>query len=139
MNRYASPEGKCSALAVTADGTTWLKCDSSLMCRSTDFGVSWTGSTVGLQILCYFQGPTISPHDPQQAMVAALDQGVFKTNDGGQTWKHTLKTKNGLSLVTSPSGQHVYLQCVKRTGLYAIADTKIRNPVFRASYFTFAF
>jgi hypothetical protein len=47
MNRYASPEGKCSALAVTADGSTWLKCDSSLMCRSTDFGVSWTGSTTG--------------------------------------------------------------------------------------------
>jgi photosystem II stability/assembly factor-like uncharacterized protein len=234
MNRYASPEGKCSALAVTADGSTWLKCDSSLMCRSTDFGVSWTGSTVGLQILCYFNGPAISPHDPQEAMVAALDQGVFKTedggaswkpmriqtdwwnddwqnhdgsvvkahpelpktwfaiihghggtrhprlhrsddggeawklvldlkeqfggewgkwlddsemgdlcfdptnadvmhlanyqlgvfksSDGGQTWKHTLKTKNGLSLVTSPSGQHVYLQCVKRTGLYASHD-----------------
>ena len=234
MNRYASPEGKCSTLTVTADGSTWLKCDSSLMCRSTDFGVSWTGSTVGLQILCYFQGPAISPHDPQQAMVAALDQGVFKTEDGGaswkamriqtdwwnddwqnhdgsvvkahpklsktwfaiihghggtrhprlhrtddggetwklvldlkeqfggewgkwlddsemgdlcfdpsnadvmhlanyqlgvfksidggQTWKHTLKTKNGLSLVTSPSGQHVYLQCLKRTGLYASHD-----------------
>ena len=234
MNRFASPEGKCSSLAVTADGSTWLKCDSSLMCRSTDFGVSWTGSTVGLQVLCYFNGPAISPHDPQQAMVAALDQGVFKTNDGGsswqpmriqtewwndkwqnhdgsvvkahpkkpqtwfaiihghggtrhprlhrsddggatwslvldfkekfggewgkwlddsemgdlcfdpanpdvmhlcnyqlgvfkstdggQTWKHTLKTKNALSLMTSPGGQHVYLQCLKRTGLYASHD-----------------
>jgi len=234
MNRHASPEGKCSALTVTADGSTWLKCDSSLMCRSKDFGVSWTGSTVGLQVLCYFNGPAISPHDPQQAMVAALDQGVFKTKDGGaswqpmriqpewwndkwqnhdgsvveahpklpktwfavihghggtrhprlhrtddggetwslvldlkeqfggewgkwlddsemgdlcfdpanpdvmhlanyqlgvfksgdggKSWKHTLKTKNGLSLVTSPGGQHVYLQCVKRTGLYASHD-----------------
>lgn len=234
MNRYASPEGKCSTLTVTADGATWLKCDSSLMCRSTDDGVSWTGSTIGLQVLCYFQGPAISPQDPQQAMVAALDQGVFKTNDGGTswqpmriqtewwnddwqnhdgsvvkahpkkpqtwfaiihshgasrhprlhrtddggvtwqlvldikekfggewgkwlddsemgdicfdptnpdivhlanyqlgvfksenggtTWTHTLKTKNGLTLVTSPSGQHVYLQCVKRSGLYASHD-----------------
>ncbi|MDI1311836.1 hypothetical protein [Prosthecobacter sp.] len=234
MNRHASPEGKCSTLTVTADGKTWLKCDSSLMCRSTDDGVSWTGSTTGLQVLCYFQGPAISPHDPKQTMVAALDQGVFKTNDGGaswqpmriqpewwndkwqnhdgsvvkahpklsktwfaiihghggtrhprlhrsddggetwklvldlkeqfggewgkwlddsemgdlcfdpsnpevmhlcnyqlgvfkssdggQTWKHTLKTKNALSLMTSPSGQHVYLQCLKRTGLYASHD-----------------
>jgi photosystem II stability/assembly factor-like uncharacterized protein len=87
MNRYASPEGKCSTLTVTADGSAWLKCDSSLICRSTDFGVSWTGSTTGLQVLCYFQGPAISPHDPQQAMVAALDQGVFKTSDGGASWK----------------------------------------------------
>lgn len=234
MNRHASPEGKCSTLTVTADGKTWLKCDSSLMCRSTDDGVSWTGSTTGLQVLCYFQGPATSPHDPKQTMVAALDQGVFKTNDGGaswqpmriqpewwndkwqnhdgsvvkahpklsktwfaiihghggtrhprlhrsddggetwklvldlkeqfggewgkwlddsemgdlcfdpsnpevmhlcnyqlgvfkssdggQTWKHTLKTKNALSLMTSPSGQHVYLQCLKRTGLYASHD-----------------
>jgi photosystem II stability/assembly factor-like uncharacterized protein len=87
MNRRASPEGKCSALTVTADGKTWLKCDSSLMCRSTDDGVSWTGSTTGLQVLCYFQGPAISPNDPKQAMVAALDQGVFKTSDGGATWQ----------------------------------------------------
>lgn len=234
MNRFTSPEGKCSALDVTADGKVWLKCDSSLMCRSTDFGVSWTGTTTGLQVLCYFNGPAISPHDPQQAMVAALDQGVFKTNDGGASWhpmriqpewwnekwqnqdgsvvkahpakpqtwfaiihghggtRHprlhrtddggetwtlvldvkstfggewgkwlddsemgdlcfdpsnpdimhlanyqlgvfrssdggaswtqTLKTRNGLSLATSPSGQHVYLQCVKRTGLYASHD-----------------
>lgn len=234
MNRYASPEGKCSALAVTADGNTWLKCDSSLMCRSTDFGVSWTGSTTGLQVLCYFNGSAISPHDPQQAMVAALDQGVFftkdggtswqpvriqtewwnddwqnhdgsvvkahptlpntwfaiihghggtrhprlhrtddggsswkllldvkaqfggewskwlndsemgdlsfdplnpdlmhlvnyqlgvfRSTDGGTTWAHTLQTKNGLSLVSSPSGEHVYLQCLKRSGLYASHD-----------------
>ncbi|QDS91801.1 Xyloglucanase precursor [Roseimaritima multifibrata] len=234
MNRYASPEGKCSALAVTADGNVWLKCDSSLMCRSTDDGVSWTGSTEGLQVLCYFQGAAVSPHSPHQAMVAALDQGVFKTSDdgkswqpmriqpewwddkwqnhdgsvvkahptkpetwfaiihghggtrhprlhrtddggeswrlvldvkkkfggdwgrwlsdaemgdlcfdpinpniiylsnyqlgvlrsedGGATWVHTLKAKNGLNLVTSPSGQHVYLQCLKRNGLYASHD-----------------
>lgn len=234
MNRYASPEGKCSALAVTADGKVWLKCDSSLMCRSTDAGVSWTGSTTGLQVLCYFQGAAVSPHDPKQAMVAALDQGVFMTRDdgaswqpvriepdwwnekwqnhdgsvvkahpklpgtwfavihghggtrrprlhrsddngetwtlvldvqekfggkwgkyldddemsdlcfdpsnpdtlhfsnfqfgvltsrdGGKTWEHTLKTTHGLSLMTSPSGQHVYLQCVKRHGLYASHD-----------------
>ncbi|MCX7826755.1 MAG: hypothetical protein N2689_14540, partial [Verrucomicrobiae bacterium] len=234
MNRFASPEGKCSALAVTADGATWLKCDSSLMCRSTDFGRSWTGCTTGLQVLCYFQGPAISPHDPRQVMVGALDQGVFKTEDGGATWQpmriqpewwedkwqnhdgsvvrahptlprtwfaiihghggtrhprlhrtddggatwklvldlkerfggewgqwlddaemgdicfdpsnpdvmhlsnyqlgvfrsadggktwtHTLKTKNAYSLATSPSGQHVYLQCLKRAGLYASHD-----------------
>ncbi len=234
MNRYTSPAGKCSAMTVTCDGKTWLKCDSSLMCRSTDEGVSWTGCTTGLQVLCYFQGPAISPHDPQQAMVAALDQGVFKTSDGGATWKpmriqsewwnddwrnhdgsivkahpskpetwfavihghggtrhprlhrsedggeswalvldlkqefggewgkwlddsemsdlcfdpvnsstmylsnyqlgvfkstdggvnwkHTLKTNNALHLTTSPSGQHVYVQCLKRSGLYASHD-----------------
>jgi photosystem II stability/assembly factor-like uncharacterized protein len=62
------------------------------------------------------------PSNPDVMHLCNYQLGVFKSSDGGQTWKHTLKTKNGLSLVTSPSGQHVYLQCLKRTGLYASHD-----------------
>ena len=37
-------------LAISKDGgKAWLKRDSSLMCRSIDDGVSWTGSTKGIQ------------------------------------------------------------------------------------------
>jgi len=61
-------------------------------------------------------------------MVAALDQGVFKSKNSGATWSQTLKTKNCLKLMTNPSGQHVYLQCVKRTGLYASASWESVTP-----------
>jgi photosystem II stability/assembly factor-like uncharacterized protein len=63
--------------------------------------------------------------DPSNADVMHLanyELGVFKSEDGGMTWMHKLKIKNGLTLATSPSGQHVYLQCVKRAGLYASHD-----------------
>lgn len=39
-----------------------------------------------------------------KVMLWSLEQLVV-SSDGGQTWKHTLKTKNALSFVTSPSGQ----------------------------------
>jgi len=229
MNRYGSPEGKCSGLAVSCDGTTWLKCDSSLMARSLDAGGSWTGCATGINILCYANGPAVSSQDPATVFVGAYDQGVFLTRDdgktwkaantdpahwgddwennhapfvrqhptdpktwfcvrhllrddkvkprmfrstdagetwslvlhidqqfggegagrnhlvfdpsnpdtmhlsdfalgvmtsrdGGKTWEHNLKATNGVQLAVSPSGQHVYLQCLKKHGLYASHD-----------------
>jgi photosystem II stability/assembly factor-like uncharacterized protein len=86
-NRWSGPQGKCSNLAVSCDGRTWLKCDSSLVARSVDGGASWTGATEGIHVLCYFQSPAFSRQDPNVAMVAALDQGVFVTRDGGKTWE----------------------------------------------------
>jgi len=87
MNRWESPEGKCSNLAVSCDGKTWYKCDSSLMAVSRDEGASWTGSTTGIQILCYHNGPAVARENPDHVFVGAFDQGLFETADGGKTWK----------------------------------------------------
>ncbi len=87
MNRHASPEGKCSGLAVSCDGKIWYKCDSSLMARSLDAGDSWTGCSDGINILCYANGPAVSSQDSRTLFVGAYDQGVFVTKDDGQTWK----------------------------------------------------
>lgn len=87
MNRWESPEGKCSNLAVSSDGKTWYKCDSSLMAVSRDEGESWTGSTSGIQILCYHNGPCVSRESPNHVFVGGFDQGMFETADGGKTWR----------------------------------------------------
>lgn len=87
MNRWESPQGKCSNLAVSSDGATWYKADSSMVARSTDSGRTWSGSTTGIQILCYYGPPGISPQDPETILAPTLDQGLFRTTDGGRTWQ----------------------------------------------------
>ena len=64
--------------------------------KSSDNGKSW--QFVGLPESHHIGKIQLHPTDPNTAWVAALghlyspnkDRGVFKTTDGGKTWKHTL-------------------------------------------------
>lgn len=65
--------------------------------RSTDGGSTW--SHVGLKNTRTIARIAVHPKDPQTALVAAVgdlwspnpDRGLFKTTDGGQTWKAVLQ------------------------------------------------
>jgi photosystem II stability/assembly factor-like uncharacterized protein len=64
--------------------------------RSTDAGKTW--QHIGLEETEHIGNLFIDPHDPNTVVVAALgrtysknaQRGIFKTTDGGRTWRHTL-------------------------------------------------
>ncbi|HUQ42497.1 MAG TPA: hypothetical protein VM052_08345 [Candidatus Limnocylindrales bacterium] len=64
--------------------------------RSTDAGKTWTH--LGLDETRHIGKVRVDPNDPDTAYVAALghahgpntQRGVYRTNDGGQTWKRVL-------------------------------------------------
>jgi photosystem II stability/assembly factor-like uncharacterized protein len=64
--------------------------------KSTDAGMSWT--LMGLEKTGRISRVIIDPRDPDTVFVAALghcygpqqERGVFKTSDGGKTWKRVL-------------------------------------------------
>ncbi len=64
--------------------------------KSTDAGATWTH--VGLDNTWHIGALWIDPRDPNLVVVAALghtfakdaDRGIFKTTDGGASWKKTL-------------------------------------------------
>jgi photosystem II stability/assembly factor-like uncharacterized protein len=64
--------------------------------KSTDAGATWTH--VGLDNTWHIGALWIDPHDPRVVVVAALghtfskdaDRGIFKTTDGGASWRKTL-------------------------------------------------
>jgi photosystem II stability/assembly factor-like uncharacterized protein len=66
------------------------------MYRSTDAGKTW--KHLGLKKADAIANIEVHPSDPNTVLVAAVgnpfapnpERGVFKTTDGGQTWKHVL-------------------------------------------------
>ncbi|HQZ37579.1 MAG TPA: hypothetical protein PLH72_00965 [Vicinamibacterales bacterium] len=64
--------------------------------KSVDAGRTW--QHLGLETTQEIAAIAIDPHDPQTAYVAAMghlwgtnaDRGLFKTTDGGRTWRKTL-------------------------------------------------
>jgi photosystem II stability/assembly factor-like uncharacterized protein len=80
--------------------------------KSTDAGKTWT--FVGLKDVGQIGSLKVSPQDPDTAYVAALGQpfgpsperGVFRTTDGGRTWKKVLFINDhtgAVSLAMNPS------------------------------------
>jgi photosystem II stability/assembly factor-like uncharacterized protein len=73
--------------------------------KSTDAGQSWTH--VGLENTRHISRVLVSPHDPDVVFVGAMgsfwgpneDRGVFRSTDGGATWKKVLylDDKHGVS------------------------------------------
>ena len=84
--------------------------------RSTDAGKTWTH--VGLEPTRQIAALVVHPQDPETAWVAAQgnpwgpneERGVFKTVDGGKTWRHVLKVndRSGASdLVIDPTNPRI--------------------------------
>jgi photosystem II stability/assembly factor-like uncharacterized protein len=95
--------------------------------KSLDGGATW--QHVGLEATRHIARVVIDPHDSNTVYVAALgklwgtnpERGVFKTTDGGKTWRHVLEVdaKTGaVDLVMDPGNPHV---------LYAAMYARLRT------------
>jgi photosystem II stability/assembly factor-like uncharacterized protein len=96
--------------------------------RSEDGGRSW--KNIGLKESRHIVRIVIHPKDPNTVWVAALghlfgpheERGVYKTTDGGKTWRRVLfsdKQSGAVDLVMEPGNPNV---------LYASTWTVIRTP-----------
>jgi len=97
------------------------------MYKSTDGGKSWQYK--GLPESHHIGRIRLHPKDPNKIWVAVLghlyspneERGVFMTEDGGNTWKHSLKTDaqtGAVDLIHDPSSPQI---------LYAATWTKTRE------------
>jgi photosystem II stability/assembly factor-like uncharacterized protein len=86
------------------------------MYRSSDGGKSW--SFIGLGDTHLISWILVDPHNPDVVYVAALghlfasnpERGVFKTTDGGKTWKKVLYVNDGtgaINMAMDPSNSNV--------------------------------
>lgn len=83
------------------------------MWRSEDGGRSW--KNIGLANTRHIEKIVVSPFDPNTVWVAAMgklfasnpERGIYKTTDGGKTWKHVLAVSDvaGCSDIVVDEGQ----------------------------------
>ena len=96
--------------------------------KSTDGGQTWQHR--GLAATHRTRRIALHPDDPNTAWVAAIgalyspnpERGVYKTTDGGETWRKTLfvnDTTGAIDLVIDPANPDV---------LYALVDNQARRP-----------
>ena len=90
--------------------------DEGGMYKSVDGGATWT--FIGLDDTHIISQIVVDPQDPDVVYVAALghlfgpnpERGVFKTTDGGKTWKKILfvnDSTGAISLAIDPANSHV--------------------------------
>ncbi len=100
--------------------------------RSTDGGATWTH--VGLDWSRAIPRIVVSPADPATAYVAVMgdlwnpggERGLFKTTDGGKTWKAVLKAPDGLD--TRVGCGDVALDPADPNTIYAALYARRRTP-----------
>jgi len=96
--------------------------------RSLDSGKTWVH--LGLAETRHISKVVVDPHDPDTVLVAAVghafgpnpERGIFRTTDGGQSWKKVLykDDKTGAAeLVMDPANPHI---------LYAALYEELRQP-----------
>jgi photosystem II stability/assembly factor-like uncharacterized protein len=113
--------------------------------KSSDKGKTW--QHMGLEETQHIGRVIIDPSDPNTVWVAALghlyshnkERGIFKTTDGGKSWKHTLfidDVTGAIDLVIDPSNPKVlytsmwqrercawnFTECGKGSGIYKSTD-----------------
>lgn len=83
----------------TGDPTGWSFTPGRGVYKSTDGGRTWRN--IGLDKTLYITGVLVDPHNPDIVLVGALGsrayggpanaaRGVYRTTDGGRTWRHVL-------------------------------------------------
>lgn len=100
--------------------------------RSTDGGGTWT--RVGLDWSRAIPRIIVSPKDPATAYVAVMgdlwnpggERGLFKTTDGGKTWKAVLKAPEGLD--TRVGCGDVAMDPANPDRIYAALYARQRTP-----------
>jgi photosystem II stability/assembly factor-like uncharacterized protein len=96
--------------------------------KSTNAGKTWT--FCGLEDTHHISAVIIHPNDPETVFVAAMghlfssndQRGVFKTNDGGKTWKKVLNIDENtgiIDLIINPADPDI---------LFAASYEKYRYP-----------
>ena len=105
---------------VGPDGTIWSACGNGVL-RSTDHGVSWRVTT-GWQITEVLK-VKVHPRRPAE-VYAASAYGVFKTEDGGETWKAMNKgfLKPFVSDIVIDSQTPTRLLAASEDGVYQSVD-----------------
>lgn len=101
--------------------------------RSNDGGVSW--ASLGLEKTQHIGRIVVDPKNPNVVYVAALgalwtetpDRGLYKSNDGGKTWKMSKFVSNSagfIDVAMDPRNPNV---------LFAASYDRIRKPAFLRS------
>lgn len=93
-----APSDPLVVYAGTGDPTGWSFTPGRGMYKSTDAGKTW--QSIGLQDTRYLPALLVDPHDPGIVLAGAGTRfgpsagnpacGVYRTTDGGRTWKHVL-------------------------------------------------
>ncbi|HEX6807652.1 MAG TPA: hypothetical protein VF118_06665 [Gemmatimonadaceae bacterium] len=93
-----APSAPNTVYVGTGDPTGWSFTPGNGVYKSADGGVSW--HHLGLDETRYITALIVDPRDPNIVLVGALGtragggsstaRGVYRTTDGGRTWKHVL-------------------------------------------------
>lgn len=95
----ASPSNPEIVYAGTGDPSGWSFTPGNGVYRTTDGGRTW--NNIGLETTRYINAVIVDPHDANVVLVGAIGaaasggpansaRGVYRTTDGGATWKHVL-------------------------------------------------
>ena len=90
------------------------------MYKSTDAGKTW--SRIGLESTEVISAIIVDPNDPEVVYVAAMghvwapnpERGVFKTADGGRTWKRILYVNEDTGAISHGDGSEESTGAVRR-------------------------
>jgi photosystem II stability/assembly factor-like uncharacterized protein len=106
----------------TGDGDAWDTFSIGIL-KSTDGGLTWNpvGLNRDLSALWRISKLIMHPSDPE-TILAATRTGVFKTIDGGDTWRHTL-TGNIMDLDTADAKPAVWYASAYGDAVYKSTDT----------------
>ena len=112
--------------------------------RSTDAGRTWTH--LGLENTHDIPRLAVDPRNPDVAHVAALghlwganpERGVYKTTDGGKSWKHSLKVDadtGACDVVLDPKGPDTVYAAMyaRRRTPWSFSGNSEKGGIFRSS------